>query len=706
MFGTWIGADDDGSGSIAVTIDWPPDAQNLQEAAHEFVDALRSALDDAVSIAEAAVSGALATPAEPTRFPLCSNLDEFIDHYERGAMAGLRPDHIQLLQEVQPFVEAPDSNSAVNLVRRAMRLLSNLSQLDRNSDAVTVWAHSASPVVQVDPPQVVAELTVGPAGRVVDAFTVAQFRLEPPAPVRRLRGNPMVALDLVFDAEPWPIDPDDTFDLRCHQLLAVTAEVIRAFERSFGLRFAANRGRGRGTSPSAGREASTWAPVDSGSVPDLETALSESDLGLAMYRDGDDMIMLVSTDQGVFGRVVPQPVALDPGQRRGSAAEHATLGAAARWGLPDFVLRPLTMSKSTGTRELGDGTVVFGSRALAIQVKARDRSGPAPERERAWIAKNAAKGARQAAGSVRSLAGTPVSMTNVRGRSITVDGRALDWVGVVIIDHDNPPDDIAPVASTPSLSIIVLLRREWEFLFDHLRSVTAVGSYLHRIKDDDVAAGDHPGHYYELATADNSASATPGRVPVSLGSGEQRFSYPLLPMEPASSIDEHGAAMFRQMLEDLATSPWDQPEEDRLTLLHLLDRQAVAERARVGRRMIDLLRDTSSVSLEATRFDLRRYVFGESDLQLGFGVCNKFSDHHREAFRRWVMLRHYEWTATLPENERESIWTVAMLLTPRHDGLRPWDTTVCAIHGVLELNADDLEALDQLWNKPGVEGGA
>lgn len=703
MFGTWIGADDDGSGSIAVTIDWPPAAQELKKAARQFVEALTSALNTAVSTAEKTVSGALTTPEEPARFPLCSNLDEFNTHYERGALAGLRPDHIQLLRTFQPFADDPSGNRAVNLVRRTMRLLSNLTQQSTNSDTVTVWAHSASPMVLVDPPQVVSELTVEPAGRVVDTYTVARFRLEPAQPAHGLRGNPQVALDIAFNAEPWPIDPNDTFDQRCHQLLAVTAEAIRSFERSFGLRSASHRHRGRRLSQSVERSTPTWAPVDSSSVPELETALGESDLGLAVYRDGDEMIMIVNTEQGVFGRIVPQSAALDPNLRRGSAAENATLGAAARWGLPDFVLTPLTVTKSTGTRELGDGTIVFGKRALAIQVKARDQSSPNPERERAWIAKNAGKGARQAAGSVRSLTDTPVSMTNVRGRSITVNGSSLDWVGVVIVDHDNPPDDIAPVPSAPSLPIVALLRREWEFLFDHLRSVTALGSYLHRIKDDEVAPGDHPAHYYELATADKRATTNPEQLPVSLASGEQRLSYPLLPTEPASSVDEQGAAMFRQMLEDLATSPWDRPEEDRLTLLHLLDRQAVTERARVGRRMIDLLRSTSAVSRDATRFDLRRYVFGERDFQLGFGVCNKFSDHHREAFRRWVMLRHYEWTETLPEDDREGIWTVAILLTPRYDGLRPWDITVFAINGVLDIDDADLDAYRQLWNRPSAE---
>ncbi|WP_156517466.1 hypothetical protein [Rhodococcus sp. LB1] len=705
LFGTLIGADNDGSGSIAVTVDWPPEAQELQKAARGFVEALRACLDDAVSIAERTVSGSLTTPDESARFPLCSNLDDFIAHYEGGAMAGLRLDHIQLLQAFQPFADDPDIDSSVNLVRRTMRLLSNLTQRSTNSDVVTVWAYSASPEVLVEPPQAVAELTIEPAGRVVDVYTVARFQLEPAEPASHLRGNPQVALDIAFDAEPWPIDPNDTFDLRCHQLLVVSAEVVRSFERSFGLRSAEHRrrGRGRGVPPNAQRDNATWAPIDSSEVPELETALVESDLGLAVYRDGSEMIMIVNTEQGIFGRIVPQPVALDPDLRRGIAAENATLGAAARWGLPDFVLTPLTVSKSTATRELGDGTVVFGERALAIQVKARDHPGPNPERERAWIAKNASKGARQAAGSVRSLSDAPVSMTNVRGRSIVVVGSSLDWVGVVIVDHDDPPDDIAPVASTPALPIVVLLRREWEFLFDHLRSLTALGSYLHRIKDDAVAPGDHPGHYYELATADERATANPGRPPVSLGSGEQRFSYPLLPMEPASNLDEQGAAMFRQMLEDLATSPWDRSEEDRLTLLHLLDRQAVTERAKIGRRMIDLPRDASSVSREATRFDLRRYVFGEGDLQLGFGVCNTFSELHREAFRRWVMLRHHELTETLPDDSREDIWTVAILLTPRHDGLRPWDTTVFAINGVLEIDDADLAALHLLWNRSGAE---
>jgi hypothetical protein len=37
-----------------------------------------------------------------------------------------------------------------------------------------------------------------------------------------------------------------------------------------------------------------------------------------------------------------------------------------------------------------------------------------------------------------------VELTNLRGRSVTLRGAAIEWVPVVVLDHPNPPLGITP----------------------------------------------------------------------------------------------------------------------------------------------------------------------------------------------------------------------------------------------------------------------
>jgi hypothetical protein len=157
--------------------------------------------------------------------------------------------------------------------------------------------------------------------------------------------------------------------------------------------------------------------------------------------------------------------------------------------------------------------------------------------------------------------------------------------------------------------------------------------------------------------------------------------------------------MYRQMLEDIACSPWDRGEADRLLVLHLLDRLPIAERAVIGRRLLTHLGRAPRVETGTTRWDARRYLLGNADLHLGYVVCNQLTDLHREAFRQWVMLRHHEWTTALDPDTRTGGTTVAVMLTPRHDKVRPWDTTVLAVFGELIFEPDELAAMQRLWNR-------
>jgi hypothetical protein len=93
----------------------------------------------------------------------------------------------------------------------------------------------------------------------------------------------------------------------------------------------------------------------------------------------------------------------------------------------------------------------------------------------------------------------------------------------------------------------------------------------------------------------------------------------------------------------------------------------------------------------------RRMVQDDGRLQLAFGACNQFTRAHQEAFRQWATLRHHELTEAEISDDPSNLKTVAVLLTPRHDGGRPWDTSVIAIEGDLALDGSDVIALRTLW---------
>jgi hypothetical protein len=168
---------------------------------------------------------------------------------------------------------------------------------------------------------------------------------------------------------------------------------------------------------------------------------------------------LVETDDGIlFQRVGPaSPLPEGP---EGPGAEDATRMAAARWGLPDFVFKSLPFRKGSGVREVGDAILVARELASSIQVKARTEYSGKPERERAWLDKNIAKGASQAHGTIRRMRsiGT-LTLTNERGRSVAVQGVDKEWVPVVVLDHPGLPE--YELSQQPG--VVVLLRRSGTF---------------------------------------------------------------------------------------------------------------------------------------------------------------------------------------------------------------------------------------------------
>ena len=407
-----------------------------------------------------------------------------------------------------------------------------------------------------------------------------------------------------------------------------------------------------------------------------------------------ELTLLIETASGVLARRIPNASPLSIDEDQGQAAEDATHDAAATWGLPDFVYRPTIRKVGSGTRELGDGILMAGDLAAVIQVKSRAALSSDPEKERRWIEKQMAAASRQADGTIRQLGRESAEFVNARGRTIEIDGKQLTWMVVVVIDHPDVPDGI-PAVSASTNHTVILLRRDWEFLFNQLKSTHAVVEYLQRAPDDARELGREPMRYYELAAAD--ARAEPDVLDDELlGPTGLPVSAPLLPLEPVAADDRNAHLLVRSIFEDIAICPLDgDTERDRLRALSELDRLPVGQRTGLGLFIVGALAHVADAPDDETLWSLRSIRGPAGKAHLAFGACSRYSEDIRGAFSTWVQLKHHDLQQIT--GEHESLITVGVLLTPRADDRRPWDTTMCAVAGDLKLTADELSAYRNLW---------
>ncbi|MFK0258585.1 hypothetical protein [Streptomyces sp. NPDC090445] len=246
---------------------------------------------------------------------------------------------------------------------------------------------------------------------------------------------------------------------------------------------------------------------------------------------------------------------------------------------------------------------------------------------------------------------------------------------------------------------IALTRRDWDFLCDQLRSTTAVLDYLSRAAaESPVPLGDEPVRYYEFAAAD--AEAQPAKMDTDrIGAGGTLFSAPLLPQAPAGDDGTRAHQMVRLVLEDVALSPLDGllTEANRFTVLSDLDRLPVSARAEWGHLLLDMLHDVPEVHAEHVTWRFRRVLDQTLAQQLIVGAATRFGRDIQVAFTAFVQLRHHE--VSIRTGRRQESSAIGVLLTPRHDGTRPWDTSVVRVHGDLELTEDDLRVYRETWDR-------
>ncbi len=115
--------------------------------------------------------------------------------------------------------------------------------------------------------------------------------------------------------------------------------------------------------------------------------------------------------------------------------------------------------------------------------------------------------------------------------------------------------------------------------------------------------------------------------------------------------------------------------------------------------MLEELADTPADNVAVRH---RRLVFGQGR-QLTFSVASRFDDLVHKTFACWVQLRHHD-LQTATGTVDDSI-TVAVLLTPRPDGHRRWDTSLVAVHGDLELAPEQLADWRRIFDDQDINNG-
>ncbi|MGA4967102.1 hypothetical protein [Streptomyces pseudogriseolus] len=421
--------------------------------------------------------------------------------------------------------------------------------------------------------------------------------------------------------------------------------------------------------------------------------------------DPNGLTLVVDTPQGTHLRRIPPALPLPSYVDHGAGAEAAVHTAAATWGMPDFVFQQAAhAAKGSGPRELGDRLLLAGGRGAVVQVKARTIKPKPDDQEAAWIQKVAAKAMSQAKGTVRQLRMVPADMVNGRGRELRVDGNAYEWIAVFLLDHPRVPDNAVATWQPVGMPAIALTRRDWDFLFDQLRSTTAVLDYLFRAAAEPaIPLGEEPVRYYEFAAAD--VAEPPADINTELvGPGGTLFSAPQLPQAPAGTDGTNAHLLIRIMLEDIALSPLSETltEGNRFTVLSDLDRLPVSASAEWGRLLLDMLRDVPQVPDEHCKWRFRRMLDADGTRQLIVGAATRFDPVVQASFSAYVQLRHHEVTSRAGRTEDSS--TLGVLLTPRRDGKRPWDTSTVRVHGDLELSEEELQVYSEAWNRAFDEG--
>lgn len=112
-----------------------------------------------------------------------------------------------------------------------------------------------------------------------------------------------------------------------------------------------------------------------------------------------------------------------------------------------------------------------------------------------------------------------------------------------------------------------------------------------------------------------------------------------------------------------------------------------------------MLNDVPCVPEGHCKWRFRRHLAQDGTRQLIFGAATCFGRDIQAEFSAYVRLRHHE-VGTRTGRAGDST-TLGVLLTPRHDGYRAWDTTMVRTHGESDLTEEEPSTFGNLWNLGG-----
>lgn len=697
-FSAWLEDLDDHRAELWCGFDPPEDRSDaMAQSVGAFAESIKAALDCAVAATAVANCGVGLARLEHHSMPLCRQEGDFDELPYEGGLMGLRPDQRNHVRELQPF----NSRSGRFMQHHAEFLANVLDAARAGTLRCHAWVVSGDPEPHLPEGFMLEKFDLDPPGMVERSRRLATLSFSPRRPPDNFSGNPEAFFEPVLDVEPWPAHIQDDLTNRMSVLSSMARAFIETMERST---------QGGGTSSQlraldgqfVDEPAKTWLPVHF-ETPAQErealVAIEESDQGLALFDHGRGDVTYLRMDGGrVVGREIGRPKLFDPGVRHGSDVEDAARAVAARWGLPDFVLKPIIIPKGSGRREVGDGTIVSGNRGVALQVKARSVPDDSLQRATSWLKTNAAAGIKQGRGTIRMFNAPAMSLENLRDRPVVVATNRVDWVPIVVLDHPTPPWDIVPDDDGKG-PFLAMLRRDWEFLWNELRSASAVVDYVHRVASDPpIELGAETHRFLELAGKD--LVAPPSDLPPWMATnGTVKTSVPMLPTGPASALDELGFKVFQRMLEDIASTDFTGAEADRIWLLAMVDRVAVAERAALGRLLLRRLIACSDSDDGALRVEHRLLYLDHGNLHLSFTTMGRLTGYDQELWRNWFLHRRQRFLQEAEAKGPVWPWSAGVLLTPSPiAGERLWDTTVIATNGPPDFDAAEYARLDALYD--------
>ncbi|RAO29973.1 hypothetical protein PSN13_05172 [Micromonospora saelicesensis] len=214
-----------------------------------------------------------------------------------------------------------------------------------------------------------------------------------------------------------------------------------------------------------------------------------------------------------------------------------------------------------------------------------------------------------------------------------------------------------------------------------------------------VPLGDEPLRYYQLAADDAAAEPSPIDQRL-LRVGARRMSTPLLPQAPAGHDDRKHHVVLRTVLEDLAKCkvPENATTADMVDVLAAVDTTPVGYRSDLGGDIVAWLHDVAQVDDDGLKWQFR-IVNGNDRVNLIFAAVSRHDEMAQALFGSYISLRHQQLLEAIPE--QADALTVGVLLTPRRDDTRPWDTTMVATRGDQGFDPPYRADLEAIWGQPG-----